>query len=98
MSLSDTLKAMLPVTRFVHVKDTRINKDRAEFLLPGEGSTDYPAVLKQLQAGGYRGCVCVEVSGMIHSRKDYDPVATARRCYQNLAPAFRKAGVRLRGS
>jgi inosose dehydratase len=98
MSLADTLKAMLPATRFVHVKDTRVTKERVEFLLPGDGSTDYPALLKQLQATGYRGCVCVEVSGMIHGQKGYDPVATARRCYQNLAPAFRKAGIRLRGS
>ena len=95
LTLENTLKAMLPETRFVHVKDVRIEKERVQFLLPGDsGQIDYVQLLKQLQGGGYQGTVCVEVSGMISNQKGYDPVAAARRCYQNLQPAFTKAGLR----
>jgi len=94
LTVADTLKAMLSQTRFVHVKDVRLDKGRVRFLLPGEGTIDYVDLFTRLRTSGYRGCVCVEVSGMIHSQIGYDPVATARRCYQNLAPAFQKAGIR----
>ncbi len=95
LTLADTLKAMLPQTRFVHVKDVRVEKERVQFLLPGEtGQIDYASLLKQLRGGDYRGCVCVEVSGMISGRKGYDPIAAAQRCYQNLLPAFQQAGLR----
>jgi hypothetical protein len=36
----------------------------------------------------------VEVSAQISNRAGYDPVAAARRCYEKLAPAMRKAGLR----
>lgn len=95
LAMADTIKAMLPQTRFVHIKDVRLDKGRVQFLLPGEtGQIDYASLLKQLHGGGYRGCVCVEVSGMISGQQGYDPIVAARRCYQNLAPAFQKAGLR----
>jgi sugar phosphate isomerase/epimerase len=95
LTLADTLRAMLPHTRFVHVKDVRVQDGRTEFLLPGEGNIDYTALLRQLREGRYGGTVCVEVSGQIHSRQGYDPAATARRCFESLAPAFRQAGIML---
>lgn len=55
---------------------------------------DYAELLKLLAAAGYRGDVCCEVSGMVHSQKGYDPVAAARTCHANLLPAFQKAGLR----
>jgi sugar phosphate isomerase/epimerase len=91
MTMKDTVKAMLPMTRFIHVKDTVLEKGQAKFVLPGEGETDYAALLKLLRENGYSGCVCVEVSGMVSSRKDYDPMAAAKKCYAKLKPAFRKA-------
>ena len=91
MTLRDTAKAMLPRTRFVHVKDTVIEKGQARFVLPGDGKTDYVALLKLLKEHRYSGCVCVEVSGMVSSKQDYDPVAAAKKCYEKLAPAFEKA-------
>jgi inosose dehydratase len=94
MSLADTLKAMLPHTCFIHIKDTKLDKGQVQFVLPGEGTTDYVSLLKQVRASGYSGCVCVEVSAGIHNQKGYDPLAAARRCYESIAPAFEKAGVR----
>ena len=91
MPLADTLRAMMPHVRFVHVKDTVVENGQARFVLPGDGGVDYVELLKQLQAVGYRGCVCVEVSGMVQNQPGYDPIAAARRSYANLAPAFEKA-------
>jgi sugar phosphate isomerase/epimerase len=96
LSLADTLKTMLPQTRFVHVKDVRVEGGKAEFLLPGEGTTDYVALLKGLKEGGYAGCVCVEVSAGIHNQQGYDPLTAAKKCYEALAPAFAKADIQRR--
>ena len=90
MPVAETLRAMMPHIRFVHVKDTVVENGQARFVLPGDGGVDYVALLEQLKAVGYRGCVCVEVSGMVQNRPDYDPIAAARRSYANLAPAFEK--------
>jgi len=88
LSMADVVKLLAPATRFVHVKDTVFDKDKATFVLPGEGTTDYRKLVGLLKEAGYRGCVCVEVSGMVSGKKDYDPVAAARKCYTSLAPAF----------
>jgi len=95
LSLMETLKAMAPQTRFVHVKDVRVENGRVQFLLPGAGTINYDTLLRELAAVNYRGCVCVEVSGQIHSAQGYNPTATAQRCFDNLAPAFRRAGIDL---
>lgn len=94
LTLADTLRQLLPHTRFVHVKDVRIEKGRMQFLLPGAGTIDYVDLLTRLREGKYAGAVCVEVSGQVSGVKGYDPVVAARRCYDNLLPAFRKARLR----
>ncbi len=94
MPLSDTLKEMIPLTRFIHVKDTVLDKGQARFVLPGEGGFDYVPLLRKAVALGYRGCICVEVSGMVSGQPGYDPIAAAKRSYENLTPAFEKAGIK----
>lgn len=88
LTMKGTMESLIPLTRFVHVKDTIFEKDLAKFVLPGEGETDYGELLKLLKEQRYVGCVCVEVSGMVSSKKDYDPIAAAKKCYEKLAPAF----------
>jgi sugar phosphate isomerase/epimerase len=94
LGLEKSLKTLLPHTAFVHVKDARGEPGKFEFLLPGAGKTDYAAYFKLLAELGYQGDVVVEVSGQIHSRPDYDPVAAARRSYEALAPVLEKSGAR----
>lgn len=94
LPLEDTLKEMLPLTRFIHVKDTVLENGQARFVLPGDGGFDYVPLLRQAAALGYRGCVCVEVSGMVSSQAGYDPIAAAKRSYDYLTPAFAKAGIK----
>lgn len=94
LPLDKTVTALAPDSVFIHVKDAKGNAEKFEFLLPGEGGIDYVDYFKRLQVARFRGPIVVEVSGQISNRTGYDPIATAKRCYANLAPAFQKAGLR----
>ncbi|MBI2807154.1 MAG: sugar phosphate isomerase/epimerase [Planctomycetes bacterium] len=96
LSIADTVKSLMPHTRFVHIKDTRLVNGRAQFTLPGDGGIDYAQLLRAIRTAGYHGCICVEVSGQVSGQKGYDPSAAARRCYANVAPVFIKAELRRR--
>lgn len=91
--LEPTLGELLPWIAFISVKDARGAAGHPEYLLPGDGNIDYVGYFGALKRLGYRGFVGVEVSSMIHQKPGYDPVATARLCYERLAPAFTKAGL-----
>jgi len=93
--LSDSMALMIGQTRFIHIKDTNGgNAEKFQFLLPGDGKTDYVEYLTLLKSHGYRNPVTIEVSGQVWNKKEYDPIAAAKHCYAKLAPAFEKAGVR----
>lgn len=92
LALEETLAALLPQTRFIHVKDVRgTPNDKVEFLLPGEGTIDYGAYFKKLTALGYRGDVVVEVSGMIFNKPGYEPVGAARKSFAALTAGVSRA-------
>ena len=46
-----------------------------------------------LQEHGYDGFVNVEVGGHIRKQPGYDPIGTARHCYERMSSAFKKAGL-----
>lgn len=94
LDMAESVTAMLPHTVFVHIKDNVEVNGKTEFALPGDGETDYPKLMKLLRNGGYAGAVVVEVSGQVFGKPGYDPAAAARRCYQQIQPAFRAAGIR----
>jgi inosose dehydratase len=94
LPLARTIAALIPQSRFIHVKDAKGSADKFEFLLPGEGAIDYAEYGKLLRKEGYRGPIVVEVSGQISARPGYDAKAAARRSYTALAPALRKAELR----
>lgn len=92
--LEESLKLLLDKTVFIHVKDNKGRLGDFRFLLPGEGDVDYVSYFRLLKAAGYRGAVCVEVSGQIHRQSGYDPHAAAKTSYANLAPLLAKAKLR----
>ncbi len=96
LSIADTVKQLVAHARFIHIKDTRMTDGRATFVLPGDGGIDYVQLLRAIRAAEYRGSICVEVSGQVSSQNGYDPLAAARRSYENVAPAFTKAAIRRR--
>ncbi len=93
LKLNETLALLLPRTTFIHVKDTEHSLGKRGFLLPGEGTIDYGEYFRLLAASDYRGDVVVEVSGQVFGKPGYDPLAAARKCYNHLAPAMRRAGI-----
>ena len=94
MTLAGTIKTALPYTAHIAIKDAVMKDNRVRFVNPGLGGRiDYAKLISLFHAGGYRGDVCCEVSGMVWNQKGYDPVASAKQCYQSIAPAFEQAGV-----
>ncbi len=94
ISLESSLETLLPHTVFIHLKDAEGDAAKFQFLLPAEKENRYAEYFRLLAANKYRGDVVVEVSGQIHSKPGYDPVAAAKKCYEPLAAAMREAGVR----
>ncbi|MBL9200901.1 MAG: sugar phosphate isomerase/epimerase [Opitutaceae bacterium] len=89
ISIAESLRPLAPHTKFVHIKDARMDGKDVRFLLPGEGTTDYAEYFRLLRAVGYRGPCVVEVSSQIFNRPGYDPIAAAEKCYAALAPSLR---------
>ena len=89
INFEESLKTMIPHTRFIHVKDTIIKDGKPRFVIPGEsGQIDYAKLVSLSAKLGYRGDINAEISGQVWGQKGYDPIATATASYKNLASAF----------
>ena len=88
----ETLKDLTERITFVHVKDAQGEPGKFQFLLPGEGKTDYAQLFRILSQVGYNGDIVVEVSGQIFSQAGYDPIAAAKKCFAALSPAMKHFG------
>ena len=93
MSLRESWAALASDTVFIHVKDSTGEQQKFQFVLPGEGTIDYVEYLKLVQDAGYTGDILVEVSGQIHNRPEYDPIAACKKSY-TIASSFEKAGLK----
>lgn len=92
IDMEQSLKMLLPRTKFIHLKDTEGDAAKFQFLLPGAGRTDYVKYFSLLREYGYSGPVCVEVSGQVFNKPDYDPIIAAKQCYAALSTALKRAG------
>jgi len=86
--LAEAIAQLMPHAVGVHVKDVQGRYPTFKFLLPGEGSLDYGAYLRQIQAAGYDGPITVEISGQLFNAAGYDALAAAHFSYQTLAAAL----------
>lgn len=87
---SATLQALADKVVFAHVKDGRRIDGQVQFLLPGDGDTDYAALFTQLLQVPHPLIPTVEVSGQIFNRPDYNPHAAAKRCFKHLSAAWKR--------
>lgn len=94
LDLTKSLEMLLPQTSFVHIKDAKGTPASFQFLLPGEGDTDYATHFDILQKSKWKGSVIVEVSGQIFSKPGYDPRQAARSSYERIAPVMKQTGLR----
>ncbi len=88
LDLETSLTQLLPRTKFIHVKDTSGDASKFQFLLPGQGRTDYVEYFRLLRKHNYSGPVCVEVSGQISGKPDYDPIKAAQQSFEVLSKAL----------
>jgi sugar phosphate isomerase/epimerase len=93
LSLMDSLRKLLPYTSYIAIKDSAGTEANHQFLLPGDGKTDYPTYFQLLKEFGYSGYVGVEITSMIHTKPGYQPLPTLRLCYERIAPIFKQAGL-----
>ena len=91
LGLEESLDALLPATPYIQVKDSRGELGKHQYLLPGDGETDYALMFTHLYKKGYHGFVNVEVSSMIHRQTGYDPIASAEICFARLDPIMQRA-------
>jgi inosose dehydratase len=80
MNLAHCMELCMPHAVHTHVKDSKGTPEQFEFLLPGQGDTDYEEYYRLLAHYPYAGMVCVECSGMVFNSPDYDPWEAARWC------------------
>lgn len=94
MDMARSVDLCLPHAVWTHVKDGYLDDARnVTFLLPGEGDFDYVKFFGLLAERGGAPCpICVEVSGMVSAKPDYDPWRAAESCYRVLDDARRAAG------
>lgn len=88
IDMEESMAALLPRAKFIHVKDSEGVPGKFQFLLPGQGRTDYRKYFALLRKFNYAGPVCVEVSGQVFNKPGYDPVAAAKSCYAALSQAM----------
>lgn len=94
LDLKESLTALLPRSEFLTVKDSRDAGGRPQFLLPGEGTTDYAQYFSLLRTMGYQGWMLVEVSRQLQTAPGYDGREAAERSYRFVAARLRDVNLR----
>ena len=95
LNMKESWSMLASDTVFIHIKDSTGDPQKFQFVLPGEGTIDYLEYLKLLRDSSYQGDVLVEVSGQLHNRPDYDPIAACKKSYA-IAAQFERAGLKRR--
>jgi len=90
----EVVNMLAPWIGAVEVKDQRGLEPSFQWLIPGEGTQDYPVFLRALRNAGYDGCVSAEISVLRQAVEDYDPLEAVVQTYDTLSRAFNEAGIR----
>lgn len=93
INTTESFRQLVDLTSFIHIKDFDGDERKFQFILPGDGDTDYMGYFKQIAASKYRGPIVVEVSSQLFRKAGYDPIASAKKCYNSIYPIMQKAGL-----
>jgi len=85
--LEGTVLDLAPLAIHTHVKDGCMVDGKVQWLLPGEGNFDYVAYFQAMAQANWRGCITVEISGMIFNKPDHAPWPAAEFSWQTLSTA-----------
>ncbi len=92
IGIDECVPQMAPYAVHTHVKDQRRVYPHHEFLTPGAGPFDFVHYLEAMEAAGYTGFICAEVSVMVQRKEGYDPFVDAHLGYWALRHAFNMSG------
>jgi sugar phosphate isomerase/epimerase len=87
MDLRHCAQLCAPYSVHTHIKDGAMVDGKVQFQLPGDGTLDLVEYFRVLQELNIDLPITAEVSGQIWQRQDYDPWATAQRCYELMRTA-----------
>ena len=79
--IAESWKALGALTRFIHVKETVLEKGQLRFVLPGQGGLNLKTLRAMLIESRYRGPICVEVSRQVWSMPGYDPFLASAKAF-----------------
>jgi inosose dehydratase len=89
LDMRKTMQQLVGRSAFIHLKDSVGTEANYRFTLPGDsGEVNYREYAHILGEIGYKGPVLVEVSAQVFGKPEYDGVAAAKRCWENLASIF----------
>ena len=92
--IEHSVKTLVPYTAHTHITDARRHPDgKFDLLLLGDGELDSVTYVRAMHEAGWDDFITLEVSTMVWSKPDYDPIAAAEYCYGTLTRAFEQAGV-----
>lgn len=92
--IEDAVRTLVPYTAHTHITDARRHADGSfELVLVGQGELDSAAYVRAMHEAGWDDFITLEVSAMVWSREDYDPLQAAQVSYDALTAAFERAGV-----
>ena len=90
--LEESWRMLGSMSKFIHLQDATGDGRNKNYLLPGDGPTDYPKYFRLLKDSGYRGPVVVHVSGKFSTVPGYKPIEVAEKCHAAMAHALKQAG------
>lgn len=94
LTIDDTMRALLPRSAFLTVKDSKVVDGKPQFLLPGDGTIDYKHYFETVKKMKWSGWVLVEITRQLQVLPGYSGKQAAARSYAHLAPILRAAGLR----
>jgi sugar phosphate isomerase/epimerase len=91
--IEESLPALIPFSRFLHLQDATGKPETKNYLLPGdpEGPTNFPRYFRELERHGYRGPLVVHVSGKFSTVPGYEPFPVAELCFKRMDAALKAA-------